>query len=502
MAMTRSSFEVDEGVTAPRLSGAQRLSMRVSVAASASGRTASRMSVATFAMGGELGEGLVEEAMRSKDTAGIPAASSGLTFTETVANFVIGLVGAGVLVLPKMMADVGYGIAVALLLVAALAVCQCALMIIPCCEAAESCSGGPLASYEALASAALGDKGKLALAVTKNCYMLGVIIVYALLVVDGLGTWVPLDSSTLRWCVVLPVFVLLAMLKDLKQIARLAPLGICAAFVQAGSIVAGSFVHMVGGHQSPKRVAMHEDLNLLSLGSAAATAIFGFGSLVCTVPAVRAQMASREQLAAAVRWSLVIVWAIYLSVMGIGYASFGSGVLDNVLNSITNDCSGFQCMCGSVAALAIIINLLVSMPSMAFFVISVIEASGSGPLFTPLTYPNITLRASLMVSIVAISSTLPFVKQVIGLISASFGCINAFVYPLMLHYSLKRVRPEMLASGPLISLAHILVVGVGSVAIIFGITGSLDKLLSKIAEEVQQAKVSVAVDMFSTAIVS
>merc|ERR1712085_226766 len=141
------------------------------------------------------------------------------------------------------------------------------------------------------------------------------------------------------------------------------------------------------------------------------------------------------------------------------------------------------------------------MPGIAFFVISVIEAFGSGPLFTPLAAPNIVFRASLIGMIVAIGAVLPFVKQVIGLISASFGCVNAFVYPLMLHYSLKRVRPGMLSSGPLIVFAHLLVVGVGVVAIIFGVMGSLDKLLSKMAEEAENGKVSVAVDLVSAVIV-
>merc|ERR1712194_281544 len=120
----------------------------------------------------------------------------------------------------------------------------------------------------------------------------------------------------------------------------------------------------------------------------------------------------------------------------------------------------------------------------------------------PLAAPNIALRASLILLIVAISAKLPFVKQVIGLISASFGCVNAFVYPLMLHYSLRRVRPGMLASGPLIVCAHLLVVGVGAVAIIFGVMGSLDKLISKIAEEAEKETVSVAVDLASAVSVS
>lgn len=426
-----------------------------------------------------------------------PQDSDGLSFSETVANFVVYLVGGGILLLPTVMRDVGLGSALILMAVAFATTYWSGVLVITCCTAVESASANNairLDSYEALAGEVLGLPGTVALALTKNGYLLGLLVVFSLMVTDGMETWSKafaqmfglssLEKNTLRWCGTLPLFATLAMVRDLKQVKRFATVGIFAAFSQCVLIALGAVLEMGG----PQFVQPQYDLargGIFDLGAAMATCLFSCGSVVCTIPSIRSQMARREQLPEALRMSLMIVISIYLVVMTLCYFAFGENLAGNVLDSITDDCWPGQCVVGTITGTVLVMNLMISIPPVTFFVISVIEATGNFSICTTLSWANIAFRACLMTFLVYLGMKVPFVDKVTSIISASFGGCNCLVFPL-LFYCVLRCR-FLIAQAPAVQrrkdcIKHVVIVLVAIVAMPFGVSGAVQSLLKEVAK--------------------
>jgi hypothetical protein len=391
------------------------------------------------------------------------------------------------------MADVGLATASVLMVVAYMATFETAMMVIACCERAESMASksretfsGWIDTYEALAGNILGLAGTTAVVITKNLYLLGLLVVYILLVIDGVREWVKLEAQTVRWAIVAPMFVMIGNIKDLKQIKRFAVFAVWSAFLQCGLVGFGSYLSMLEPAYSFPRLDVMKG-SLLDIGAVMATCLFSCGSVVCTVPSVRMQMARPHELPSALRTALIIVLAIYLCVMIFCYSAYGPDIAGNALDSITNACPPIRCMVGAAGAAFMTANLCISSPSIAFFVISTFEASGSRQIHTTLSFQNVVFRVSLMLLLIMIGMVLPHPKEVIGFISASVGGCNCLVFPLILYYKLKRTcsqsqHPEQFGNHWIRDL--ILHTGVALVAVVgmaFGIVGATSSLLDKLS---------------------
>lgn len=419
----------------------------------------------------------------------------GLSFHETVANFVVSLVGVGMLFFPALMKQVGAFVACPLMLTAAFVVYICAVIIGQCCDAVDHSGEEPVQSYEVLAGDALGKCGRMMLTYTKNIYLIGIIVVYAVLNAEGLGTWVPLDQYRTIWYVVLPLFILLAMLKDLKAISWVASICIVAIATQIFSIIIGASIHYVQAvHLSSTKPTYHGvsgDLSPLTVGNALVTFVFGFSIIIATIPSVRSHMEHKEQLPSAIAVSMGMVSLLYLFVMIMGYGAFGDKVHDSILLSITEGCdggvTGLRCSMGSICAGSITLNLFLTVPQLFFFVVSVVESCGSNGPFRPMSCPNMLMRGLMMLVMVATASALPYAKEIVGLLAAALGCCNAFFFPLAFHAALRRQYPEKMKMGTAEVLKHLLVLLVGVMAVIFGVLGSLDALRERINQDASQA---------------
>jgi len=222
---------------------------------------------------------------------------------------------------------------------------------------------------------------------------------------------------------------------------------------------------------------------VLNVGSAMATCLFSCESVVTVVSSVRSQMRNREQLPSALRTALAIVITIYLTVMSLCYLAFGQGLNGNALDNITMNCLGVQCYLGGLVGFALIVNFLISIPTVAFFVISVFETLGRWRICTSMSPSNIVFRILLMVSVVLIGVQVPHVREVIGIISASFGGCNALVFPRLMYFSLERrcsadPSPTTVFDSRWDILRHIVVFLVAMVAMPFGFTGAIQNLMA------------------------
>merc|ERR1719491_926538 len=109
-------------------------------------------------------------------------------------------------------------------------------MITAASEMAEAMLHKPIRTYEELASFSAPSL-KWPLIISKNLCFLGFIVAYMQLVVDSIASLFDAEVvkdriGIIRFCVVLPCFCFLAMIKDLKQLARFSGLGIAAVMLE------------------------------------------------------------------------------------------------------------------------------------------------------------------------------------------------------------------------------------------------------------------------------
>lgn len=426
--------------------------------------------------------------------------SGGLSLNEAVANFAICAVGAGVVVFPKVMKDNGIWGALLLIVVSAFVCFESGRVIIECCAMAEMHKGlarGSLTTYEAVAEAAFGRAGTTALAVTKNCYLLGALLAYTVFLSAGVEEWtsfIPMGSDAtrshiVRWFIVTPLFMRLAMFPDLKQLVSLAPIGSAAVFTQAVAICIGSMLQALWP-VSETRTYNAPELSLNTIGSTVAIFVFGFDAIV-NLPAMRGQMRDHDELPSVLSKGMAIVAMISATIMGVGYAGFGNEVEDNVIGSLgtvmTKSEFSTSSALGSVASLSILVNLLISVPIIFFGFTSFVEstkASEGDALRTPMTPQNIMFRLTVMFCLVLVGSAIPFAKQLIGLVSAIFGSFNSILFPLAFFYNLRHKVPAdaLQPLHPARKVFHAAVFLLGNTALVFGSIGGADELSRKLNE--------------------
>merc|ERR1712232_1190523 len=176
--------------------------------------------------------------------------------------------------------------------------------------------------------------------------------------------------------------------------------------------------------------------------------------------------------------ALLLILGVYLVVMGVGYCGYGNKAQDNVIVSISEDAP----LIGKAAAVAIIVNLMVSTPIFLYCVFSAIQSTGDDRMRTALTAENIVLRIFIVLLCVLISYGLPFALEVIGLVSAIFGTMNNLFFPNIMYYMTRRknasTAPPQSPSGRYI--VHIGVLIVGILCLVFGVKGALATLLEKL----------------------
>eukprot|EP00929_Paragymnodinium_shiwhaense_P094397 TRINITY_DN5493_c0_g2_i3.p1 TRINITY_DN5493_c0_g2~~TRINITY_DN5493_c0_g2_i3.p1 ORF type:complete len:147 (-),score=15.66 TRINITY_DN5493_c0_g2_i3:263-703(-) len=114
---------------------------------------------------------------------------------------------------------------------------------------------------------------------------------------------------------------------------------------------------------------------------------------------------------------------------------------------------------------------------------SAFESTGTSPLHTPMTGPNCVLRIVFVISCGLISAVLPYVCEVIGLVSSCFGVLNNMFYPVAFMYALRKTAGakarHQAAWKPFLHGALILL---GLFTMVFGIMGSYDSLERKMNE--------------------
>jgi amino acid permease len=300
------------------------------------------------------------------------------------------------------------------------------------------------------------------------------------------------------------------MLKNLKQLARFAIIGIVAMVIEVfglvgGSLlVAGSTEKCQNGFQTdtcrwfsiqPPSETMMDALG--PMGKAMSIFLFSY-AILATVPSVRSQLKDPSQMPKVLSTSFGFCALLNIGIMSIGYFAFGGNAPDNQNDGLSLHYPSIA----MVVAVAIIVNLLLSTPLYSYCLISVFEATGHDALRTPLTPPNMVFRACLILALATTNHFLPYAMEVIGLVSSVFACANNILFPVLFFYLARRLVNEEQTTQQddvekklepqttekdmhrnfLPILFHGVVLVVGCCVLVFGFQGSLNTLLDKIAQ--------------------
>lgn len=428
-----------------------------------------------------------------------PGTPVGLTFNEAVTTLIINCIGAGNILFPYVMADAGMILGPLLLIVCAFTLQLAGSMACNACNIAEDLDGTKITTFEALAK--ICDPWlEVALIVTKNFAMLGRIITYMQLVVDSVASFellFPGDEPSckpvvfIRFAIVFPVFAFLAMITNLKQLARVATLGVVGAISLCACIVFGGVTITVMNYPdfatyswlpAPSTYAVTtagESMYILGkAGKYLAVFLFTF-AIIATVPSVRSQLQEPRQMNSVLRRVYTYIVIINVIVMCCGYVGFGTQAPEDIINGIGGVAEKLPSV-GVIAKVSLIVKVIVGTPLFTFVVINAFEASGGGAWRSPMTKANITMRIMLIFLLNVLGMCLPYLLEGISLASSVFACFNNLIYPALFFYIIRQRQSHAAKPEQCLTMKYAIVGTIGLCLFVFGFKGSLESLMAKI----------------------
>jgi len=273
----------------------------------------------------------------------------------------------------------------------------------------------------------------------------------------------------------------MGMIKDLKQLARFSTVGITAVIIECTCIMGGGVLIWTGGGQDYSVGPVVPPSALPgAMGKYIATFLFSF-AILGTVPSVRAQLAEPSQMHAILSRSFIILVCINCVVMGLGYLGFGSEAPDNVVVGLSKTYPWI----GQVASVAVLVNVLLSSPLFIFCVVGAFEASGSGlrRVHRPLSLPNIGVRIGIITAMCLIGDQLPYVGDLIGIVSSVFAVFNNILWPAIFHYKARQLAGTTARHPTWRIIKYVSAVIVGVLVLVFGLQGSLNSLQTHLEED-------------------
>ena len=300
-------------------------------------------------------------------------------------------------------------------------------------------------------------------------------------------------KNSVYFLLTLPIFIALAMLKDLKEIAKYSFVGLLGACLQVLGVCIGSVMHWMSTERCGDQLSSHCRWYSLEppknadgsspslwgvLGVAFSVFIFGFAVLVA-LPSVRSQMARPQDMPKVSRVAVSTVVVCYEVVMMLAYASFGQDVTENVLKGMAETLP----MVATIPAIALLLNLAVTIPIIEFCFFSALETKLPEPLKIPLSHANIAFRVATLVGAALLGWVFPYMIALVGVVSSVFCICNNIFYPLLFFYQLKLKGLRVAEMPRWRSVLHVLIAVFGVYTLIFGLSGSIDSFKAAVSRE-------------------
>ena len=167
-----------------------------------------------------------------------------LSTFKTYVNLVTVVIGAGIMALPQLPLRGGWLMSSLILLLVVVCSMESGLYMWKAFMASQASQGRiPMSTYEDLGREAWGPVGQILTAVVTNIFLFGVYSAYAVLIGMQLENISHQALDKRFWIPILyPVFVCLALTRDLSSLSRLVPLGFLAACGLAAVIIGKSIL--------------------------------------------------------------------------------------------------------------------------------------------------------------------------------------------------------------------------------------------------------------------
>jgi hypothetical protein len=263
--------------------------------------------------------------------------------------------------------------------------------------------------------------------------------------------------------IVSPAIIMAGLLKDLKIVARLTPLGVAACASSCCLICAKALydAHVWQEWPESDRGVVHRMLpeSIVAIGICIAVISSAFG-VIPVLPSLICGMRDPREFPSVWRLSMGFVTSFYVLVIAIGHYGYGIYCSDNVTESMTfapqslsqalstvprKHWTGYRSeIVGDIMAILVITDLLVKYPLMFVVLAELIQNafSSNHSWCVAGTCANNLIRAVMGLGVVGIASCVPNLLQCLGLFFSVIGPMG-LVLPLWFSHLIDRSRGEV-----------------------------------------------------------
>eukprot|EP00928_Gymnodinium_smaydae_P052041 TRINITY_DN3577_c0_g1_i4.p1 TRINITY_DN3577_c0_g1~~TRINITY_DN3577_c0_g1_i4.p1 ORF type:complete len:464 (+),score=102.52 TRINITY_DN3577_c0_g1_i4:97-1488(+) len=351
------------------------------------------------------------------------------TMRATVLNMVTIMIGAGVLAYPSLFAVVGVPVGVVLLL-------GCCCLSIFLCKTlsdaiglAQDVTKTRVRNLGDLGMICYGERGRGVAKVLTHALFLAKVGCYLVLIGQNIE-FVVCPPPYRAWILIFGLVLLpTAFTRDISSLEKFGNIGALASCVYFVTIVgAGVKAHFA----APDRdFEFHKWCSATKLLSTFSIMFFGFCP-ADVIAIVRSNMRDPKEMGQALVLSHFAVAVVYLFVGIVGYWGFGAEVDGNVTLVMQDEKNG-KWVFGYALAVAVVCNLMVTIPLVLFCLFSGIEAGY--PVDEPMDKTaNTIMRVGAVLLCMLVGLFVPFFLQVLSIMCAGLFIPIAFFLPTVFGY--------------------------------------------------------------------
>jgi len=374
-----------------------------------------------------------------------------LSTFQAYVNLVTVVIGAGIMALPQLPLEGGWVPSSLILLLVVFSSAESGLHMWKAFMASRGKVS--ISTYDDLGREAWGHWGQMLTAVVTNFLLFGIYSAYTVLIGMQLEDLSDKALDKRIWILLMyPLFVGLALVRDLSSLSKLVPLGMLSACTMAVVIICKSVSDARHWREwdPPDHQHLHSAWpqgSLMSLGTVLATCI-GAMTYQAVVPAVLQEMKQPEQFPRALYAANLTSGALYLAVMLAGYYGYGAFINQDIVESMTyspaNLDEAFSGMKASqwtgeksfwvppVVSSLVLINIVLSMPLIMMGVFHSIQSSQAfASHIKPGSWANRFMRVTLVTSTIIIALCVPRFTFVFGFFCALGAPAVCLAFPLL-----------------------------------------------------------------------
>merc|ERR1719158_1458178 len=281
------------------------------------------------------------------------------------------------------------------------------------------------------------------------------------------------------------------------MLAKLAPVGVAAGFAICISIIVKSAADI--DHWSDWPAAQKSDLHKLwpesplGMGVVIATLLGAFGC-VANIPSILGEMRHPEHFPFALRTAIVIIFALYATVMGVGYWAYGDFIRPDIVASMSKSPASFNeafdgrfedwtgpksPITNIVVNLLVIVKLLISMPVVLMAVFGSMQSFTYTKKHVPLgSLANKVALFLIVIICVGIAYLVPSFTDVFPLFMSITGPLLQTVFPLLIGSRVRRLVRAPRNPLPLV-VTQALIMLISIFTMTAGFAGSVQNILEK-----------------------